>query len=484
MSDETFNTILAWTLTSGAIAIDLIASGHAVLYKRDARSTIGWVGVIWLVPFIGALLYTMLGINRISRRAKLVRSDTRMTSRVGRFSSLAHVPLQLPAEADHLASLRDLVERVVEAPLLSGNDIDLLIDGDEAFPAMLDAIRGAEASVGMCTYIFDHDRAGALFVDALADAAARGVEVRVLIDDVGARYSRPRVPNLLRRRGVRCARFMKTTVPWRFAYFNLRTHRKILVVDGNLGFTGGMNIREGCMRSLWDQIEAPFHDIHARIRGPLVGQLQDAFCTDWAFTTGEQLGGIAWFPTQTAEGGLHARAIQDGPDENFEQLQMTLQGALSVAREHVRIVTPYFLPPAALIAALNTAAMRGVTVDIVLPGTNNLRVVQWASTANLWQVVGRGCRVWLSPPPFDHTKLMTVDDAWTLFGSANWDPRSLRLNFEFDVEVYDRAFALRAAQLIDARIAAARSISLHDLESRGLARRFRDGIARLMTPYL
>jgi cardiolipin synthase len=180
-----------------------------------------------------------------------------------------------------------------------------------------------------------------------------------------------------------------------------------------------------------------------------------------------------------------ARGIADGPDENFERLRMTLLGALSVARSSVFVVTPYFLPDATLINSLNVAAMRGVAVNIVLPEENNLRIVQWASTAQLWQVLERGCRVWLTPPPFDHTKLMIVDGAWVLLGSSNWDPRSLRLNFEFDLECYDRELAESLQQwLHDERLRHARTLTLAEVDGRRFPVKLRDGLVRLLSPYL
>ena len=209
-----------------------------------------------------------------------------------------------------------------------------------------------------------------------------------------------------------------------------------MVVDGRVGFTGGMNIREGCLLELHPR--HPVRDLHFRVEGPAVTHLQEVLAEDWAFITGELLQGPRWFPPPEPAGSTLARGITDGPDEDFERLRMTLLGAITAARSSVIVVTPYFLPDATLVNTLNVAAMRGVQVDILLPAEGNLRVVQWASTAQLWQVLERGCRVWLTPPPFDHTKLMVVDGAWVLLGSSNWDPRSLRLNFEFDLECYDR----------------------------------------------
>jgi cardiolipin synthase len=263
---------------------------------------------------------------------------------------------------------------------------------------------------------------------------------------------------------------------------NLRSHRKIMVVDGRLGFTGGMNIRQGnCLKQ---QPRTPVQDVHFRVEGPVVAHLQEVFTDDWLFTTGEALRGGLWFPTPEKAGTVLARGVPDGPDENFEKLRWTLLGALAVSRESVRIVTPYFLPDSTVVSALNLAAMRGVQVDIVLPAKNNLPFVHWASRAMWWQVLMHGCRIWLSPPPFDHSKLMLVDGAWVLLGSANWDARSLRLNFEYNLECYDAQLAVRVAELIESKRRHARLVTLEEIDGRPLPEKLRDGIARLLTPYL
>jgi cardiolipin synthase len=467
------------------LAIALPVSIHAVLYKRDTRAAVAWVGFIWLVPLLGALLYVLLGVNRIRRRARSLRAGRPHAKRPSTpfECPVSKFPQLLGPSAAHLAALANVVTGATGRPLLYGNRITPLHNGDQAYPAMIKAIDEAHDSVLFGTYIFDNDRAGALFLQAFRRAVDRGVEVRVLIDDLGARYSWPSVIGGLRDAGARIGRFLPKLFPTRFRFANQRNHRKIMVVDGRVGFTGSMNVREGCLLEL--RPRHPVQDLHFRIEGPAVADLQEVFIEDWAFTTGEFLQGQRWFPPPAATGNTLARGIADGPDENFERLRMTLLGALSVARSSVFVVTPYFLPDATLINSLNVAAMRGVAVNIVLPEENNLRIVQWASTAQLWQVLERGCRVWLTPPPFDHTKLMIVDGAWVLLGSSNWDPRSLRLNFEFDLECYDRELAESLQQwLHDERLRHARTLTLAEVDGRRFPVKLRDGLVRLLSPYL
>lgn len=467
-----------------SLTLSVLASAHAILFKRDPRSAVLWAGLAWLLPLVGAVLYFMLGVNRIRRRALRLRGETPrpLTSPTPAGCPPETLAEHLPAGRRHLVTLAGLMDRVVGRPLLAGNHLEPLVNGDAAYPAMLEAIDAAQHSVALSTYIFDHDAAGLAFARALGAAVRRGVAVRVLIDATGLRYSWPSILGELRRADVPCARFLPAFPFGRLMAINLRNHRKLLVVDGRVGFTGGLNIREGhCVAR---RPRHPVQDLHFRVEGPVVAQLQEAFVEDWHFTTGEVLAGEVWFPALSCVGAVFARGIPDGPDEDFEVLRWTLLGALAAARHRVRVMTPYFLPEAALISALNLAALRGVEVDILLPGKNNLPFVHWASQAHWWQVLERGCRLWLSPPPFDHSKLFIVDDCWALIGSTNWDPRSLRLNFEFNVECYDSALAMRLAMWFEERRRAARPVTLAEVDARPLPIRLRDGLARLLTPYL
>ncbi|HAU48399.1 MAG TPA: cardiolipin synthase, partial [Planctomycetaceae bacterium] len=386
---ELWPHILAATL----LTVNIGASLHALLTKRDTRSTMAWVGLVWLSPGFGAAAYALFGVNRIRRKATRLRaglrevihkvetampSTERLTDAIG------------PANAP-LRSLATLVGEVTKRPLLDGNTIQPLHGGDEAYPQMLEAIDSAKRSIGMASYIFDNDPTGKLFIDALCRAVERGVSVRVLIDGIGSRYSFPTSVGLLRQKGVPVSRFMPTTVPLYLPYANLRNHRKILVIDGERGFTGGLNIRNGCWLS-----KHPDHavqDMHFALTGPVVTQLLEVFIEDWAFASGESLGSLrdgepepTWQPSLDFTGRSLARGVRYGPDDHeIGRIKLILIAALSSARRSVKIMTPYFLPDDAICQALGVAALRGVKVDIVLPEQNNLALVGWASDALLWQ---------------------------------------------------------------------------------------------------
>lgn len=461
------------------LAAALFASGHAVIYKRESRSAALWVVLIWVMPALGPILYLLMGVNRVQRRAARLRAD------MVRLRADGDVVAGEPS-GTHLAPLARMLNNVVERPLLAGNSVEELVDGAQAYPAMLEAIDRAERSIMLASYIFHGTGIGAQFIEALIRAKQRGVAVRVLADDFAVRFTRTSPAKPLQRAGVPFGVFNPPLLPARMNAVHLRNHRKILVVDGTIGFTGGMNVD----RRYWTpqpppaDAPAPSRDLHFRLRGPVVPQLAEVFAEDWHFATDEVLRGAPWFLPCAPAGEVLARCIDDGPDESTEPLRWSIVAGLNQAQRSVKIMTPYFVPDSALITALDVAAMRGVEVDILLPSASDLPHVHWAAWGQLWQVLERGCRVWESPGPFDHSKIMVVDGAWTLLGSANWDARSLRLNFELNVECYSVEFGARMEGLAQARLNAAQQVTMDEVNARSLPVKLRDGAARLFAPFL
>lgn len=339
--------------------------------------------------------------------------------------------------------MKTLGDRVVRYMMSTGNTIEMLTNGDVAYAAMKAAIDGAERSILMETYIFDRDPIGLRIADSLIAATKRGVSTRVLIDAVGARYSVPSIMGYLREGGVQVDVFNgNVIIGLRLPYANLRTHRKILSIDGRIAFTGGMNIRQGFTREFAHEHSA--RDMHFCVTGPAVADLFNTAAEDWRFTTGEVLNGEEWriaAPSNEPGAPVFMRVVASGPDRSVETNHKMLIGALSVAHKSIRIMSPYFLPDRELISALVTAARRGVEVDIVVPTANNLVLVDRAMTAQFDQMLKNYCRIWRAEGAFNHSKLLSIDGIWAYVGSSNLDPRSLRLNFEVDLEVLDRGFA-------------------------------------------
>jgi len=469
------------------LTVSLVASVstaiHAAMTKQDVRAAIGWVAVVIFSPLLGATFYLFAGINRVRRQRV---SDQRKLAEQERERLHSMQARQWPAGFDeHLKPMQRLGDGINGHVLLKGNQIELLAGGDQTYEAMIKAIESAKRSVALQSYIFDHDGIGVRIAQALIDAQARGVKVRVLIDAVGAKYSRPPITHMLKEAGVPVGLFLPTAIGLRLVYANMRSHRKLLVVDGHRALTGGMNIREGFMREFAGDDVAV--DTHFRVSGPICDHLMDSFAHDWEFTTGERLEGDVWFARfdgSAGDEGVPMRMVLSGPDRAVGRNQSMLLGALSVARHHVRIQSPYFLPEPTLLGALVTAARLGVRVDVVIPGNNNLKLVSAAMEAQLAQLLEGGVHVWRAQGGFDHSKLMTVDDQWCYVGSSNVDPRSQRLNFELDLEVYDRVLAKDIAGTIDHKIANAQRATLAELANRPYWLRLRNRFVWLASPLL
>ena len=459
---------LVYLLLSVIVTIDVL------LKKSDVRGALGWIGLVWLAPILGSILYYMFGINRVTRRAlKLGRLDGEQGM---------HAATKRPDASPHIVQLSQVSETITQCPLTGDNALEVLEGGDAAYPAMLAAIGGAERSIAMSSYIFRNDASGQEFAESLIAAARRGVKVRVLLDSVGAGYLFPTIYYRMKRGGVVAARFLHTWLPWRMPFLNMRNHRKLLIVDGATGFIGGINI--GAENSARLSGERRIQDVHFRVNGPAVKIVMDAFARDWHFTTDETLDEDCWWPDLASQGVAFARGLRSGPDADIYRLEALLGAALSLAQKRVRIVTPYFLPDSSLQFAIQQAGLRGVTVEIVIPANSNQRVMQWAMLGHLRFFRHVRATIIAHPPPFDHTKLCTVDGEWSLIGSSNWDARSFRLNFEFDLEIIDRDLTARLDAMIDARIARGAVLTPDMLVAQPVWKRLRNAAARLLMPYL
>jgi cardiolipin synthase len=464
----------AWT--SVALPVHLAVASwvtvHALLHKRDVGSALGWIGLAWLSPFFGGFFYFVLGINRVRRRAHRLR--------VPRPARTKAADIATARVEDHLAPLEAGLGRITGRSTKPGNGFAIFQNGDAAYPAMLDAIADAKASVALSSFIFHTDPTGSRFIAALSAAQRRGVAVRVIIDGVGGGWVLSSAYHKLRRAGVPAGRFMHSPLPWRMPLLNLRSHKKILVVDGRIGFTGGMNIADENVMAL--KPKAPVQDTHFKVVGPVVGQLMSAFASDWAFVSGEDLQGDAWFPTVEPAGDAIARVVTSGPDRDVEKMEFAALQAIACARKSIHIMTPYFLPDDHLLLALAMAAVRGIAVDVVIPNQSNHRLVDWATRGTIEPMMRDGVRVWLGPSPFRHSKVMVIDGEWSLIGSANWDMRSFRLNFELCMEVYDRPLAEALRRFVTAH--QGERLTLEAIAARSLPVRLRDAAVRLLMPYL
>jgi cardiolipin synthase len=455
----------AWLFTLGHAVTAVIAGGHALLKKQEPRAAQVWLIICVFIPYLGPFAYFLFGINRIETRARRLREPP------------PEVPTAVAAPEDPPSRFASVGRSVLQIPASRGNAVRPLVNGESAYPAMLAAIDRAERYVYLASYIFSNDHIGKRFVQTLAQAQKRGVTVRVLVDAIGEWYSLPRIKREMARAAIPYRRFLPPRWFPPFGYVNLRTHRKLLIVDGAIGFTGGMNIGERHVMDRFGRRSAD--DVHFELRGPVVTELTRVFVDDWQFACDEVLNPEV--APEAPEGAHWCRVVPDGPNEDMDKLASVLQGAIANAERTVSIMTPYFLPERDLLVGLQTAALRGVDVRVVIPRRSNLPYVDWATRHVLPELARKGVRIF-SREPFSHAKLFAADDAYALIGTANLDPRSLRLNFELGVEVFDAEFATQIRHMVCA--SGDLQVTSEALSQRSLPARLRDATAALFTPYL
>lgn len=466
-----------WLIEAFVFITGVATALHALLHKREPRAALLWIVICLFIPLLGPILYLLLGINRIHRIQK--RGAVKTTSHTsfavpGRPNKPQQDCMPYP---EHVL----LASTVTGLPLSEGNRVELLTNGEEAYPAMLDAIKCASSWIYLCIYIFEHKEIGRQFIDALTNAVARGVEVRVLLDGIGAWYSFGQTFPMLKAQNVKVAYFLPPRLVPPQLGINLRNHRKILITDDMQGFVGGMNIRQ-CHLTKTTHPKRAVRDTMFRLQGSILKQVCRVFEDDWLYACGERLPKRQFKATH--DGESWCRAITDGPGLHLDTLIKILVGAIGSARHSIEIKTPYFLPPGELISALQSAALRGVEVSVLLPAQNNLPYVHWAMRNMLWQLLQYGIRIYYQPAPFDHSKWFVIDKHYCQIGSANLDARSLRLNFELTVEVYDSKLGEQLSNQLKLDRQASKEITRIQLDSRPLSVRMWDAFWWLFTPYL
>lgn len=459
------------------LLMQVCVSIHILLHKDEVSSAIGWIGLVWLAPMIGSLAYIILGINRVRRKAR--RLHNRGTDI---FTLTGKTPQEIEKKIPpSLWQLLRLGYKVHPQHLALDNHLTPLINGDQAYPRMCAAIAAAQQEVLIASYIFNNDTAGKMFTDALRQAVQNGAKVYLLVDGVGINYSSPNIARAVQDiPGAQLAVFLPNKYPVNLPFVNLRNHRKIMIIDGKTAFFGGMNIAQGNLVAR--QPKDPIQDITFEVKGPVIAQMARLFEEDWSFATKKPFHCLAARAAHApCSGHTPARIIPDGPDSDYGKIERLCLGALACAQKTVRIVTPYFLPENEILSALETAALRGVHVEIILPQKSNIWGMDRAMRANFQRLIKQGVRLYRTQPPFDHSKLCMVDDIWLLAGSANWDVRSFKLNFESVIECFDPHLAHQVRLIIEQKKQKAAAVTPE--KTTPLLRSILDNLFRLLTPY-
>jgi cardiolipin synthase len=448
----------------------LVLAAWIVRQRREPVATLAWLLALAWLPVLGWAVYWWLGPQRIHRR-KLKRLRAR----------LALAEATLPPVGDPSEDGQErLIERSTGYAPTRATAIELLTGGERTYDALFTAVSAARESIHLEYYIYEPDSVGTQLRDRLVERARAGVEVRLLFDGLGSRKCSPRFLQPLCEAGAEVAWFHPLKLGhllWR-PTLNLRTHRKIAVIDGRVGFTGGVNISD----TQSERVSASaFHDLHLRLGGDVVRALQLAFAEDWHYATGRKLTDPRYWPAQPA-GAIRCQLIPSGPDNPLAPIHRVHVEALHNAKSRVWMMTPYFVPDAAVLLALTSAALSGLDVRLLVPRINDNRVVRAAARSFYPELLMAGVRVFEFQPRMLHGKALLVDDDIALIGSANVDPRSFWLNFELSVLARDAGVAAALAARIEADLAQSKEVP-RGWRPTGL-QAYTDSAARLLAPIL
>ncbi|NVK74525.1 MAG: cardiolipin synthase [Oceanospirillaceae bacterium] len=459
--------------------LSVVTSLHVLLFKENERTSLAWIGLVILSPVLGSIIYWLFGINRIKRMAK--REHPQKLKQDFRYEEDCIVFHSLPKNW-HSSIIAGYTIHPVN--YVDDNGIEPLVNGDSAYPAMIKSIESAKKHIVLSSYIFDYDSLGRQFVHALAQAQERGVVVQVLLDGIGVGYSWRKSDRALKKLGVRTAQFLPAISLTSIRFINLRNHRKILCIDGEEAYIGGMNISKN---NLVSSAKHPIDDVHFRVTGPVIDQISQVFIEDWYFATKEVIQFPAYSPravSQQDDRKVVSRVIQDGPDENHNRIRWTLINALVCAEKSVKIITPYFIPDQTLMTSLHAAALRGVSVEIIVPKHSNILFVDWVMEANYSRIIEHGIKIYKNMRPFDHSKIVLIDDIWSFIGSTNWDARSLEFNFEINLECFDDALNHQLTELYESKKLDSEEVLAEDVSHLSIYKKVRNNLLRLFSPYL
>ncbi len=467
------------------ILATLVCAVHILLHKDDSRAAALWLLTVFTLPAVGMVLYLAFGVNRVRRKTLLKEAgNLRLRQEYMAYLPRSRAAYEYPDEERDDFSVAEfpwVLDRFCERPLLVGNRIKLMLQGDQVYQSMLDAIEHARSSVNLQTYIFVADRVGRQFVEAMVRKAREGVECRLLYDPVGSIDSL-RFLDELGHTGVAVHPFTPLNPLKRRWQINLRNHRKLLLVDGKVGFTGGMNVSE---KHLVDHpLLTRVKDYHFMLEGPIVHQMQESFVEDWYYACGEKLISEKFFPPLEWRGDDLARVVTSGPDGDHEAFYQVLFAAIVGARSRLWIVSPYLIPDTGILSALRLAAQRGVAVRLLVPQRSDHPMVSLAARTYYEELLSYGVRIYERKPPFLHAKAVVVDDMWAIFGSANMDVRSFRLNFEANVEVRSRSFVRALSVAIEDDMRNALPVYLPTFRERSPAVKVVERACGLLSPLL
>jgi len=456
-----------------------------VFENRNPVKTLSWLLVIMFVPVVGVIIYFFFGKNYRKQKIYIRKSLTdsvMLTDHVDRQVSL--LPGVLAVESEAVRSKEHLMHLMLKnnrSLLTLDNRIDLLVNGKETFPAMLDAIASAEHFVHLEFYRIEPDTLGTEFRELMQRKASEGVKIRVIYDDVGSWNIHKPYINEMREAGVEINPFMPVRFPSFSSKINYRNHRKILVVDGREGFVGGLNIADKYIHGLPGL--GPWVDTHLKITGEAVAALDRVFISDWNFVSGEELQpeGSIEYTVKTGNKCL-VQVASSGPDTDWATIMQVYFSAIATAKSSIYLTSPYFSPDESLLTALMTAALSGVDVRMIFPKYSDSIIANWNTRSYISELLEAGVRIFLYENGFIHSKYLLVDHVFSSVGSPNVDVRSFDLDFEVTALVYDEEFAFRLGVLFNEDLKNCNEVTMSEWMKRKKRDRYKESLARIFGP--
>lgn len=450
--------------------------------KDDPTTCLAWVAVIFLSPWLGLVLYLLVGEHglsrpRVFRRLKEHRNFHLVNSEY--LECPSYQGCQVNRDYQVLVSL---AEAHGGLPLLGSNKVGLIADTDDFISSLMTDIKEARNHVHLLFYIFRNDDTGRQVAGALVEAAQKGVQCRVLADAVGSRGMFSELGSWMSRKGVEVYPALPANpLRLRLSRLDIRNHRKLAVIDGQIGYTGSQNIVES---EFGHKKAGQWHDVMVRIKGPTVRQLQTVFVEDWYYETDEVLDFPDLYPNARKEGKATIQVVPTGPDQPTEGFQDILIQSIQSARRKISITSPYFIPNEGLITALRLATARGVDVDIIVPDRSDHLLVDQATAYYCGVALKNGCNVYLFNQGMLHTKIMTVDDDMAIVGSANFDIRSFYLNMELVLILFEPEFIYNLSMLQNCYKGHSSLVRADAWFKRPLPKRVTEGVVKIFSPLL
>ena len=474
-----------WRIFSFVFLITAIpVAVMVILEKRSPFKTIAWILVLILIPIFGLVFYLFFGQEYrkqklFSRRGLKSLRKLRLLS-TKQLREIEHTDLQLNPDVLEKKNIVRLLLNNSDSLLTTGNQLHILNNGDETFNAIFKAIKSAKHHIHLEYYIFENDKIGNQLKKLLIEKSREGVEVRIIVDDVGSWDLKERFFEELRENGIEIYPFMEVRFPRLTSRVNFRNHRKILIIDGKIGFTGGINIADRYIQG--KPKIGPWRDTHLQITGDAVATMQVVFAADWYFVINENLTGEKYFRPLTEENGTAVQISASGPDSDWENIEQAYLSAILNARKYVYLTSPYLMPPQTLVSALKTAALSGVDVRIIIPEKSDAITPKWCSFSYVEQFLEAGIKIYFYQKGFIHSKTFMIDDVFSTIGTTNLDFRSLETNFEINAFIYERKFTRLMLKHFIQDLRDSREIKLAEWEKRPWHFKLRESLAHIVSP--